>query len=66
MMNKYWAAFFSQLLIIGMTTNVRTDIPFWKQIIAYILIAMIIPLCVLVGDCTNKSAKKAVKRNDLN
>ena len=42
-MKFYFTMFITQLLIIGMAINVRTDIPFWKQLVGYILIALIIP-----------------------
>ena len=42
MKNKFFF-FISQLMIIGLAINVRTDIPFWKQFVAFCVIACILP-----------------------
>lgn len=43
-MKKYLTLFIIQLIIIGFSTNVHTDIPFWKQVVAYCLIACVLPI----------------------
>lgn len=40
---KYVQMFVYQMMFIGMAINVRTDIPFWKQLIGYCIIALIMP-----------------------
>lgn len=52
--NTFFTLFFIQLLIIGMSINVRTDIPMWKQIFAYSLIASILPISKLLDDSSVK------------
>lgn len=53
-MKTYLNVFISQLLIIGMAINVRTDIPFWQQFLAYLMISSILPLSMFFS---NNSAK---------
>lgn len=53
-MNKYFTIFVSQLIIIGFYTNIRTDTPFWKQLVAYCLIACILPAAEFLRSFTEK------------
>ena len=49
-MKKYGTMFLTYLLMIGMAINVRTDIPFWKQLIGYMVIAAIAPFAQFLAD----------------
>lgn len=51
---NYIFSFMIQLIIIGMAINIRTDIPFWKQLSGYMLIACIFPLSMIFHDMSNK------------
>jgi hypothetical protein len=51
-MNKYFMMYLSQLIIIGVVINIRVDIPFWKQMIGYLLVALILPASEWMSDRT--------------
>lgn len=60
-MKFYFTLFVTNLLIIGMAINIRTDIPFWKQLMGYCLIAAIVP-CAKFMENRHRAAHEEVKR----
>lgn len=54
MMITYINAFLMQVIIIGMVINVRHDIPYWKQLIAYAAIACVLPISMFFTKYTLK------------
>lgn len=49
-MSRFFTGFISQLLVIGMVINIRTDIPFWKQFVGYVIIACLLPFAEFLED----------------
>lgn len=60
-MNRYITLYLTQLIIVGMAINVRTDVPFWKQFLGYLIIASILPIAHFLE---NNSAEKLFKEDE--
>lgn len=56
-MKYYFNLFICQLLVIGVAINIRTDVPFWKQLLGYCLVACILP----AAEFFDKSSTKEMK-----